>query len=85
MRKLLLCVPMMTLLLAGCGAGGVSEAEQLALTIRGEYLGMESCTAQASVTADSGCISMRWTSRWRGRRRFCTSPLRIPCPGLPPG
>ena len=54
MRKLLLCVPMMTLLLAGCGAGGVSEAEQLALTIRGEYLGMESCTAQASVTADYG-------------------------------
>ena len=54
MRKLLLCVPMMTLLLAGCGAGGVSEAEQLALAVRGEYLAMEGCTAQASITADYG-------------------------------
>lgn len=55
MRKLLLCVPMMTLLLTACGGpAGVSEAEELALAIRGEYLAMTSCTAQLSVTADYG-------------------------------
>lgn len=53
MRKLLLCALMMTLL-AGCGSGKVSEAEELALTIRGEYLAMDSCAVQASVTADYG-------------------------------
>ena len=54
MRKRLLCVLMTTLLLAGCGRAGVSEAEELALTIRGEYLAMEDCTARASITADYG-------------------------------
>ena len=54
MRKLLFCVPMMILLLAGCGQTEGSEAEELALTIRGEYLAVESCAAQASVTADYG-------------------------------
>ena len=54
MRKCLICVLMTTLLLAGCGAGGVSEAEQLALTIRGEYLAMDGCAARAAVTADYG-------------------------------
>ena len=54
MRKLWLCVPMISLLLTGCGGGGVSEAEQLALAVRGEYLAMEGCTAQAAVTADYG-------------------------------
>ena len=44
---------MMTLL-TGCGNGMVSEAEELALTIRGEYLAMDSCAIQASVTADYG-------------------------------
>ena len=53
MRKLLLCALMMTLL-AGCGSGMVSEAEELALAIRGEYLAMDSCAIQASVTADYG-------------------------------
>lgn len=55
MRKLLFCVPMMTLLLAACGgpAGG-SEAEELALTVRGEYLEMTACTARLSITADYG-------------------------------
>ena len=53
MRKLLLCALMMTLL-TGCGSAVVSEAEELALTIRGEYLAMDSCTIRASVTADYG-------------------------------
>ena len=54
MRKCLVCVLMTTLLLAGCGKAGVNEAEELALTIRGEYLAMERCAAQAAVTADYG-------------------------------
>ena len=54
MRKLLFCVPMMILLLAGCGKAGGNEAEELALTIRGEYLAMDSCAVRASVTADYG-------------------------------
>ena len=53
MRKLLLCVLMMTLL-TGCGAPKVSEAEELALAIRGEYLAMDRCTLQAAITADYG-------------------------------
>ena len=53
MRKLLLCVLMMTLL-TGCGTAKVSEAEELALTIRGEYLAMENCAVQAAITADYG-------------------------------
>ena len=53
MRKLLLCVLMMTLL-TGCGAAGVSEAEELALTVRREFLEMTGCTSGASITADYG-------------------------------
>lgn len=53
MRKWLICVPMMTLLLTGC-AGGMSGAEELALTIRGEHLASAGCTAVAEVTADYG-------------------------------
>ena len=53
MRKLLLCVPMITLLLAGCGGKTQgSEAEQLALLVRGEYLEMTACSLDASITAD---------------------------------
>lgn len=52
-RKLMLCV-LMTTLLTGCGTAKVSEAEELALTIRGEYLAMEQCAARAFVTADYG-------------------------------
>lgn len=44
---------MLCLALAACG-GGASDAEQLALDIRGEYLAMESCTAQLALTADYG-------------------------------
>lgn len=54
MRKCVICVLMTTLLLTGCGPAGVSEAEELALTIRGEYLAMDSCAFQAAVTADYG-------------------------------
>lgn len=55
MRKLLLCVPMMTLLLTACGGpAGVSEAEELALVIRGEYLELTACAARLSITADYG-------------------------------
>ena len=54
MRKLLCCVLMTALLLAGCGKAGGNEAEELALTIRGEYLAMERCAARTSITADYG-------------------------------
>ena len=45
---------MIALLLAGCGRLEVSEAEQLALEIRGEYLALESCSAALEITADYG-------------------------------
>ena len=55
MRKLLCCVLMMTLLLTACGGGGGgSEAEKLALQVRGEYLSMTGCSGTAVVTADYG-------------------------------
>lgn len=54
MRKCLVCVLMTTFLLAGCGKAGVSEAEELALAIRGEYLAMDGCAARAAITADYG-------------------------------
>ena len=54
MRERLFCVLMTTLLLTGCGKAGGSGAEELALTIRGEYLAMEHCALQAAVTADYG-------------------------------
>jgi len=46
---------MMALLLTACGGGaGASEGERLALAVRGEYLGMDACTAQIALTADYG-------------------------------
>ena len=56
MRKVLLCVPMMTLLLAACSMGPaqVSPAEKLALEIRGEYLDLAAWTARVEITADYG-------------------------------
>lgn len=53
MRKCLVCV-LMIILLTGCGAAEGSEAEELALTIRGEYLAIDSCAVQAAITADYG-------------------------------
>lgn len=53
MRKLLLCVPMI-LLLAGCSPAKVSQAEELALGLRGEYLEMTAGSAHLAVTADYG-------------------------------
>ena len=54
MHRLWLCVPMIALLLAGCGRLEVNEAEQLALEIRGEYLELERCSASLEITADYG-------------------------------
>ena len=54
MRKRWICVLMTTLLLSGCGQAGVSEAEELALAVRGEYLAMDRCAARAAITADYG-------------------------------
>ena len=56
MRKLMSCVLMMTLLLAGCNAGGSGEEspDDLAAQIRGEYLSLSAWTATVSVTADYG-------------------------------
>ena len=45
---------MTTLLLAGCGRTEVGKGEELALAIRGEYLAMDRCATQASITADYG-------------------------------
>ena len=43
------------LVLTACGSGqGGSQAEQLALDIRGTYLGLAACTASMQVTADYG-------------------------------
>ena len=50
-------VLMMTLCLGLCACapvGGGSEAEQLALEIRGEYLSMTECEAALDITADYG-------------------------------
>lgn len=57
MRRMVFCVPMISLLLlTGCGGGGggVSQAEQQALQIRGEYLELDACTAHGTITADYG-------------------------------
>lgn len=54
MRRLLLCVPMMILLLSGCGPAQSSEGEELALVIRGEYLEETPWSASAVIIADYG-------------------------------
>lgn len=57
MRKRI-CALMMTLvLLTGCSRGGQGasrSAEELALSIRAEYLAMTACTASVDITADYG-------------------------------
>ncbi len=57
MRRRKMCVRMMILclMLASCGASSAeSKAEQLALTIRTEYLAMTACSGQVDITADYG-------------------------------
>lgn len=56
MKKRLLFLPMMLLLLTGCGGGQEQEngAEALAVAIRGEYMAMTSYSLQAQVNADYG-------------------------------
>lgn len=51
-----ICAPMILvlLLLGACAAEGGSQAEQLALELRGAYLALEGCTASIEVTADYG-------------------------------
>ena len=69
MRKVILCVLMMTLTLTACGgAGGGREAEELALSVRGEFLAAPSCAGTASVTADYGRRVYRYelTFTWSG-------------------
>ena len=45
---------MILLLLTGCAGGGASEAEKLALAVRGSCLEATAWTAQVAVTADYG-------------------------------
>lgn len=56
MNKRLLFLPMMLLLLTGCGGGQENEngAEAQAVAIRGEYMAMTSYSLQAQVNADYG-------------------------------
>lgn len=55
MNKRLLFLPMMLLLLTGCGGGQDDQgAEAQAVAIRGEYLAMTSYSLQAQVNADYG-------------------------------
>ncbi len=69
MRRKMCALMMIPFLLTGCsmGAGnGISAAEELALTIRTEYLAMTVCSATIEVTADYGqrvytyTLSMDW-------------------------
>jgi len=53
-RRMLSCVLMMTLLLAACGRGGKNDPRQLASQIRGEYLNLNSWSAEICLTADYG-------------------------------
>ena len=53
-RKGLICVLMISLLLSACGSGEGETADDLALKLRGEYLGAQCCRGAATVTADYG-------------------------------
>lgn len=53
-RRMISCVLMMTLLLAGCGKSGDDSPEELAARIRAEYLSLSGWTAQAELCADYG-------------------------------
>lgn len=76
MRKVLLCVPMMTLLLAGCSLGTVKAdpAEELALAVRGEYLELAAWSGEAEVSADYGqrVYQYQMTAAWDGEETVLT-------------
>lgn len=88
MKKRLLFLPMMFLLLTGCGGGqeGETGAEALAVAIRGEYMAMTGYSLQAQVNADYGqrvydftlsVTSDRRRPPWSSGSRRCS-------PGSPP-
>lgn len=74
MRKLRICVPMILLLLTGCAGGGASEAEKLALAVRGSCLEAAAWTAQVAVTADYGqrVYQYELTASWDGEETALT-------------
>ena len=69
MRKLLSCVLMMTLLLAGCGGQQAEgdSSEQLTTLIRGEYLSLAGWTGQVEVRAhyDQQVYAFTLDVQWR--------------------
>ena len=75
MRKLLSCVLMMTLLLAGCAAGQEEESpEQLANLIRGELPvpgGLERPGGGDRQLRRPGLPPSPWTRSGAGRGRAC--------------
>lgn len=57
MRRIVVCAQMMTLcllMLTACGKAADTEAEELALQIRAEYIAMTECAGQMELTADYG-------------------------------
>ena len=56
---------LLALALSACGQAQGSQAEQLALEIRGEYLDMQGCTARAELTADYGQRVYQYTVDFR--------------------
>lgn len=63
MRIRTVCAQMMTLclLLSACARSGGKGAEELALAIRAEYIGMNACAGQMEVTADYGERAYEYT------------------------
>jgi len=53
-KSCVMCVLMISLLLASCAAGGNGKTEDIGLTIRNEYLSASGCAAQLEVVADYG-------------------------------
>jgi len=54
-KSCVMCVLMISLLLSACGGtGGKADPEDLALTVRGEYLAAAGCTAHVKLVADYG-------------------------------
>ena len=66
MRRIVPCVLMMTLLLAGCGSRE-EDPRQAAARLRGEYLNLDGWSSVVSITADYGERVYDFTvdARWR--------------------